>query len=146
MLMRYPLVFLLLAAFIPISVLGHAGFQFFGIHSHCNCQTAHQSSSNNYGKSCHHRNHSHNHGDAHTDTTQQWPSHNSSNPLSSSSDSQDCVLCQFLRHAKPQVSLINIPDSVSSLVSQRLIFLNDVLVVFDHSLRPIPRGPPAHVS
>jgi hypothetical protein len=27
-----------------------------------------------------------------------------------------------------------------------LVFPNDILVVFDYSLRPIPRGPPAHVS
>ncbi len=146
MLMRYLLVFLLLAAFIPIAVLGHAGFQVFGIHSHCNCQTAHQSSSSNSGKSCHRRNHGHNHRDAHTGTTQQWPSHDSSNPPSSSGDSQDCVLCQFLRHAKPQASHKKIADSVCSLVFQRLVFLSDVLVVFDYSLRPIPRGPPAHAS
>ncbi len=144
MLMRYLLVFLLLTAFIPVSVLGHAGFQVFGIHSHCSCQTADRSSSTNHGKSC--DPHRHDHGDAHSGTTQQWHTHDSSNPLSSSGESQDCVLCQFLRHAKPQVSSINVPDCRSSLVFQRLVFPNDILVVFDYSLRPIPRGPPAHVS
>ena len=142
--MRYLLVFLLLTAFIPVSVLGHAGFQFLGIHSHCSCQTAHRSSSTNHGKFCYPR--GHDHDDAHACTAQQWHTHHSSNPLSSSSESQDCVLCQFLRHAKPQVSPINIPDCVFSLVFQRLVFSNDILVVFDYSLRPIPRGPPAHVS
>ena len=144
MLMRYLLVFLLLTAFIPVSVLGHAGFQIFGIHSHCSCQTAQRSSSTNHRKSC--DSHRRDHGDAHACIAQQWHPHHSSKPLSSSSESQDCVLCQFLRHAKPQVSPINIPDCGSSLVFQRLVFSNDILVVFDYSLRPIPRGPPAHVS
>ena len=142
--MRYLLVFLLLTAFIPVSVLGHAGFQIFGIHSHCSCQTAQRSSSTNHRKSC--DSHRRDHGDAHACIAQQWHPHHSSKPLSSSSESQDCVLCQFLRHAKPQVSPINIPDCGSSLVFQRLVFSNDILVVFDYSLRPIPRGPPAHVS
>ena len=147
MLMRYLLVFLLLTAFIPVSVLGHAGFQVLGIHSHCHCQTSHQCKRENHEKTCDPQHHRHNHGNAHPASTRQWPSrHPSEYPHSPSRESHDCVLCQFLNHAKPPVVHIHIPECARSPTFQKLVSSNNVIDAFDFFLRPIPRGPPAHTS
>jgi len=134
--MRYLLVSLLLTAFIPVSVLGHAGFQIFGIHSHCSCQTAQRSSSTNHRKSC--DSHRRDHGDAHACIAQQWHPHHSSKPLSSSSESQDCVLCQFLRHAKPQSVQLIFPIVVPLLFSKgwsfRMTFSLSSIIPYDQFL------------
>ena len=147
MLMRYLLVFLLLTAFIPVSVLGHAGFQVLGIHSHCNCQTSHHPKKENHKTTCDHRHDSHNYGNAHLASTRQWPSRQpSERPQSPSRESHDCVLCQFLSHAKPPIIHIYIPECVPSPIFQKLVSSNNAIDTFDFFLRPIPRGPPAHVS
>ena len=61
--MRRLLAITLLTAFIPVSLLGYAGFAVLGIHSHCDC---HLASGNNTGgqnrqPACIH----HRHGDHH---------------------------------------------------------------------------------
>jgi hypothetical protein len=56
------------------------------------------------------------------------------------------VLCQFLSHAKPPVVHSHTPECAPSPIFQKLVSSNNVFDAFNFSLRPIPRGPPAHVS
>ena len=60
------------------------------------------------------------------------------NPILTSQESEECVLCQFLRYAKIQIVHALPPTQVTPLVLQRLFFSKDFLVVFDYTLRPIP--------
>ena len=149
--MRRFLVITLLTAFIPVSLLGYAGFSVLGIHSHCDC---HFASGNNTGGhnrqlACTH----HRHGDHHQsrDTLKKTvgnrgPQSSPGQSNSPSQESEECVLCQFLRYAKIQVVHALPATQVTPLVVQRLFFSEDFLVVFDYTLRPIPRGPPAIIS
>lgn len=149
--MRRLLAITLLTAFIPVSLLGYAGFAVLGIHSHCDC---HLASGNNTGgqnrqPACTH----HRHGDHHQSRDALKKTAGNSEPQSSpkqsnspSQESEECVLCQFLRYAKIQVAYALPATQVTPLVLQRLFFSEDFLVVFDYTLRPIPRGPPAIIS
>ena len=144
--MRRLLVTLLLSAFIPVSVLGHAGFQVLGIHSHCECHTSNTSSDQHQANTCSHHNHGHhNHSHDLVSEARENHSHHGSqeHSHSPSRESQDCVLCQFLSYAKAQTNHTFTPECICSLVIQKLVYSNDLFMVFDYSLRPIPRGPPA---
>ena len=149
--MRRLLVITLLTAFIPVSLLGYAGFAVLGIHSHCNCHFA--SGNNPEGQNlqrvcAHHRHEDHHQSrDVLKKTGENLASQSS--PEQSNSpcqESEECVLCQFLRYAKIQVVHALPATQVTPLVVQRLFFSEDFLVVFDYTLRPIPRGPPAIIS
>ena len=143
--MRRLLVTLLLLAFIPVSVLGHAGFQVLGIHSHCECHPSANSGHRHTVGTCshhHHGHHHHSHGVVAQTRETPSPSDSQEHSHSPSQESQDCVLCQFLSCVKSQTNHTFTPECISSLVIQKLVFSNDFFVVFDYSLRPIPRGPP----
>lgn len=149
--MRRLLVITLLTAFIPVSLLGYAGFAVLGIHSHCDCHFA--SGPNPEGQNrqrvcAHHRHEDHHQSrdvlkKAGENLTSQSSPEQSNSPFQ---ESEECVLCQFLRYAKIQVVHVLPATQVTPLVLQRLFFSEDLLAVFDHTLRPIPRGPPAIIS
>ena len=149
--MRRILAITLLTAFIPASLLGYAGFAALGIHSHCDCHFP--SGNNTRGQNRQTVCAQHRHGDHHQG--RDVPKKTAGNQASQSSpeqsnspsqESEECVLCQFLRYAKIQVVYALPATQASPLVLQRLFFSEDFLVVFDYTLRPIPRGPPAIIS
>ncbi len=149
--MRRLLVIVLLTAFLPVSLLGYGGFAVLGIHSHCRCL-----SSGKYGpeaqthqQSCthHHYEDLHKNLTALTEKTEASSAGNSRQQTGDPSEkSEDCVLCQFFGYAKLQTAYALPPSQVTHLSLQRLFFPEDFFVVFDYTLRPIPRGPPTSIS
>ena len=149
--MRRLLVIVLLTAFIPVSLLGYAGFAVLGIHSHCDCHC-----SSEYGPSSQIQQLScdNNHYDNNPErcTIPAGISHLTPRPISRgqssepSEDSEECVLCQFFSYAKLQDVYTQPLTQVTHFVLQRIIFPEDIFAAFDYSLRPIPRGPPVIIS
>ena len=123
-------IFLLLLSFGSVSMLGHAGFHVLGLHSHCQPHEAHacgdQTPATQHHSCCHH------HKQRHED-------HRSHLPVD---DSDDCVVCQLLALTKFQESQPPVVLPFSTRVTERVLQSNEVLLAFDFSLRPNPRGPP----
>ena len=140
--------FLLLCSFGLASTLGHGGFHILGLHSHCGAQhTAFATSHTNGNHTDHHSHHEHAH---HTNffTGLEDSCHHSqhqtpSPPLVPKDHSEDCVICQFLGLTKAHIVHTPIWHCVSATVPHLLVVKNDILLSFDFSLRPCPRGPPA---
>ncbi len=149
--MRRLLVIILLTAFVPVSLLGYGGFAVLGIHSHCECLSLGKcgAKAQAHQRACNH----HHYGDHHkgstvlaetSKTSSAQPSRHQ--PSDSSENAEDCVLCHFFGYAKLQTAYTLPPTQVTQLVLQRLFLPDDFFVVFDYSLRPIPRGPPTSIS
>ncbi len=149
--MRRLLVIVLLTAFIPVSLLGYAGFAVLGIHSHCDCHCSSEygPSSQTQQLACDFHHHDNN---PERRTVPAGITHSDSGPISPkqssepSENSEECVLCQFFSCAKLQAVYTQPPTQVTHFVLQRIIFPEDIFAAFDYSLRPIPRGPPAIIS
>ena len=123
---------LLLLSFGLVSMLGHAGFHVLGLHSHCQSHDSHACAAhvqNTEQKACCHHHHE-----------QRPEDHHSHLPAD---DSDDCVVCQFLALTKYQIVQPTVVLPFSTPVIEEVVQSNGVIVPFDFSLRPIPRGPPS---
>jgi len=146
--MRRLLVIVLLTAFIPVSLLGYAGFAVLGIHSHCDCHCSSDDSPSSQTQqlACDYRHYDNN---PERRSIPAGITHPAPEPISRgqsnepSENSEECVLCQFFSYAKLQAVYTQPPTQVNHFVLQRIIFPEDIFAAFDYSLRPIPRGPPA---
>ncbi len=149
--MRRLLVIVLLTGFIPVSSLGYAGFAVLGLHSHCRCHSSNENRSRaqNPQLVCghHHCGEHHENCPVFAGREKSSAARNSQEESSNRPEhSEECVLCQFFRYAKLQADYTLPPHQVIHRVFQKLFLLEEFLVVFDYSLRPTPRGPPAIIS
>lgn len=137
--------FLLLCSFGLASMLGHGGFHVLGLHSHCQNHSAdggiHSHVASQHSDHLSHHNHTH-HVTGLSES--ESPCHHNNHQAPIHQDSSDaCTICQFLSLSKADIVQPPTSHCFFATVFHKLVTSNDILLPFDFSLRPIPRGPPA---
>jgi hypothetical protein len=137
---------ILLGAYGLVSLLGHAGFDVLGLHSHKHSDGNHVSAGCTGNE--HHVLHcAHGHNTEHS--TVHGP-HNVSQQFDGSSgdnqqhqESNDCTVCKFFGLLKTQIIAVSSPMVTSALVYREVKHVSDGVFSVDYTLLPMPRGPPS---
>ena len=129
---------ILLSVYGFVSLLGHAGFDVLGLHSHGHAPAnlvASQASGERHVHQCEHS-HGYGSGDEHRHGYEDRHEH-------TDHDSDDCTVCQFFGLLKTQIFASSFPIANSGPVYGESFHASDVLVMVDFMLLPMPRGPPS---
>ncbi len=141
---------ILLSAYGLVSLLGHAGFDVLGLHSHSHSAGNHVSAGC-MGKEHHVRHCAHGHSTGHSTGhgTRHGP-HNVPQQFDGSSgdnqqhqESNDCTVCKFFGLLKTQIIAVSSAMVTSALVYREVRHLSDGVFSVDYTLLPMPRGPPS---
>ncbi|MBT6641729.1 MAG: hypothetical protein HN985_03715 [Planctomycetaceae bacterium] len=119
---------LLLSVYGIVSLLGHAGFDVLGLHSHGRTDAEHA----HHAVKCSHCQHGHKAVEHSEDNSQPSPEH-----------ADDCSICKCFSLLKTQVGASKLPTVKSVPFCCESSDLYERLATFDFTLLPKPRGPPA---
>jgi len=133
---------ILLSAYGLVSLLGHAGFDVLGLHSHTHLHESHVATGSVGNE--HHAHHcEHFHGANHSGEHASEQSDKPFNDNQHEHESEDCTVCQFFGLLKTQSIAVSLPVVTSVLVYHDSFHASDVRVSFDFTFLPNPRGPPS---
>ena len=137
---------ILLSAYGLVSLLGHAGFDVLGLHSHNSSHThLHEShvATGSVGNEHHAHHCEHFHGANHSGEHASEQSDKPFNDNQHEHESEDCTVCQFFGLLKTQIVAVSLPVVTSVLVYHDSFHASEVRVSFDFTFLPNPRGPPS---
>ena len=119
---------ILLSAYGLVSLLGHAGFDVLGLHSHGRVEAA----CGHSGVKCSHCHHGHKAVD-----------HSEDDSHTSSEHPDDCSICKCFCLFKAQAYTLTLPTVALGPFWQESFGVYQRLIEFDSTFLPRPRGPPA---
>ncbi len=137
---------ILLSAYGLVSLLGHAGFDTLGLHSHSHSVGNHVSagcmSNEHHVRHCAHG-HSTGHSTGHGPHNVPQQFDGSSGDSQQHQESNDCTVCKFFGLLKTQIIVTFSPMVTSVLVCREVSSVSEGLLSVDYTLLPMPRGPPS---
>ncbi len=133
---------ILLSAYGLVSLLGHAGFDVLGLHSHKH-SAGNQVSAGWVVNEHHARQCEHSHGSHHDHEHAAEQSNNPFNDTQHEHESEDCTVCQFFGLLKTQIVAVSLPVITSVAVFHESFCADDVRISVNFKFLPNPRGPPS---